>query len=414
MVIREYIVLPSPRKRPCILHVTSSAQIGGTERMLIRFLGRCNRDRFQHHVVAMQPEGPLLDAVAELGHSATGLASQNPLHPGARGEMRALLRNKTISLIHAYGLRADILARTMARKAKIPAFVSAIRSPDPWRGPLHVWLDRWTARGGRVNLFISNSEAGRQSRIVREKFPGNQIITIPNGIDLPDPAPPSREEVAALRAKYGLTNQTHPLVAVVANLRPMKGHLDLIAALALLKETHPRLHLLFAGRDDSEGAIENAARNSGMRGRIAFCGFVDDPLPLVRLADLYCMPSHWEGCPTALLEAMALAKPIIATKVGGIPELVRHKEEATLVPPGNPQALAQAIADLLARPQEAERLGRKAAARARENFSLNTMIARIEEAYDGLLRQAHPAAASVSVLPESKDLLLETEDARPE
>ena len=65
MVIREYIVLPSPRKRPCILHVTSSAQIGGTERMLIRFLGRCNRDRFQHHVVAMQPEGPLLDAVAE-------------------------------------------------------------------------------------------------------------------------------------------------------------------------------------------------------------------------------------------------------------------------------------------------------------------------------------------------------------
>ena len=366
-----------------VLHLTSSAQIGGTERMLLRFLEKCDRSKFAHSVAAMQSEGPLLDACRKMDIETIGLASQSPFNAQTRGQMRALLESAEYSLVHAYGLRADVLARGLAHRARVKAYVSAIRSPDPWRRHHHVWLDRWTARGGRVDLFISNSEAGRTSRIERERFAPDKIVVIPNGIE--PPALDSAFDADRVRAKFGLSRDDSPLVAVVSNLRYMKGHLDVIRALKILIRQWPRIRFVFAGRDDSEGQIQEAAERVGVSDRIVFCGFVDDPLPLVRLADAYCLPSHWEGCPTALLEAMALERPIVATRVGGIPELARHEQEALLVPPSDPPTLAVALSALFENPDLAMRLARAARRRVMECFTLDRMVEQIESAYADLL-----------------------------
>ncbi|MBN1866814.1 glycosyltransferase [Candidatus Sumerlaeota bacterium] len=368
---------------PRVLHLTSSAHIGGTERMLLRFLEKCDRSKFLHVVATMQPAGPLLDACRKIEIETLGLASQNPLNPESRGQLRALLDTQPCAIVHAYGLRADVLSRGIARRARVAAFVSAIRSPDPWRRRRHVWLDRWTARGGRVGLFISNSEAGRQSRIEREGFAPDKIVTIHNGIDPPDLD--TSFDASAARAQLGLEQRDRPVVAMIANLRRMKGHLDAIVALKLLRANHPDIRIVFAGRDDSDGLVREAAVAAGVEDRIVFCGFLADPLPLMRLADIYCMASHWEGCPASLLEAMALERPIVATRVGGIPELVRHEQEALLVAPGDPVALAEALKVLIDDRDRATRLARGARRRAMEHFTLRHMVERIEAAYVELL-----------------------------
>jgi glycosyltransferase involved in cell wall biosynthesis len=410
-----------PRSR--VLQVTSTAQIGGAEQLVLRLLEHYDRSRFEMAVVAMEPEGPFLDEVAKTGAEATGLPSQNPFSPWTRRAFAALLESGGFSLVHIHGLRADILARGLVRRAgpsgplTAPACVSAIHSPDPWRRFYHVWADRWTARGGRVDLFISVSEAGRQSRIEREKFPPEKIIVIPNGVD-PERVErkgevcdhresadcavaagasesPRRdrkraeaavaEDSGAACARCGLPTHGGPLVVIVSNLRYMKGHYDAIRALAFLREDFAGLRFAFAGRDDTAGAVEAAARKAGVYDRILFCGFVPDPFPLMRAADVFCMPSHWEGSPTALLEAMALGCAIVATTGGGTPEIVRHEREALLVSPRDSRALAAAIARLLRDRDLGRRLGAAARERVRQDFTAQQMVARIEEAYAELL-----------------------------
>ncbi|HBF34326.1 TPA: hypothetical protein DDW35_07155 [Candidatus Sumerlaeota bacterium] len=376
---------------PRILQLTSSAHIGGTERNILRFLKGHEAGRFDYTLVTMESKGPLLEEARALGVQSIGLPSQSPFNGQTRKRFRDILAEGNFSLAHAYGLRAETLARGMAHNAKVPAYVSGIRSPDPWRKLPHVLLDRFTARGGRVDLFISNSEAGRQSRIEREKFAANKIITIHNGIEPPEPptAPEFRKsaEASALREKMGIAPDAWPIITVVSNLRPPKGHLDIINAAGILLPNFPKLCLLLAGRDDSNGQIQTAAQNAGLAANARFLGFTSDPYPLMRLSDIYCLPSHWEGCPTALLEAMALECSIVTTHVGGIPELARNEEEALLVPPQDPVQLSSALERLLLDPSLAQKLAHNARQRVLENFTLEQMIRRIEDAYDKLLRR---------------------------
>jgi len=376
---------------PRILQLTSSAHIGGTERNILRFLKGHEAGRFDYTLVTMESKGPLLDEARALGVQSIGLPSQSPFNLQTRKRFRDILVEGHFSLVHAYGLRAEILARGMAYAAEVPAYVSGIRSPDPWRKLPHVLLDRFTARGGRVDLFISNSEAGRQSRIDREKFSPDKIITIHNGIEPPEPptAPEFRKsaEARALREKLGIAPDAWPIITVVSNLRPPKGHLDIIGAAGILLPDFPKLCLLLAGRDDSNGQVREAAEQAGLATNTLFLGFTPDPFPLMRLSDIYCLPSHWEGCPTALLEAMALECSIVTTQVGGIPELARDEEEALLVPAQSPVQLAAAMERLLTDKALAQKLAHAARQRVLENFTLERMIRRIEDAYENLLRK---------------------------
>ena len=375
--------------RPRILELTSSARIGGAEQNLVRFLGGRDRSRFEYAVAALEPAGPLLEAVRGLGVQAVGLPGPNPFSPRLRRQLEKLLERTSPDLVHAYGLRADVVARSLARVRGTSVYVTAIRSPDPWRRFYHVWLDRWTARGGRVTLYIANSEAGRESRIQREKVPPDRVITIPNGVPLP-PGPTAVEFKAspaaeALRERLSLPRGAGPLVVVVSNLRRMKGHTDLVAALVHVRERWPAARLLLAGRDESRGRVERAAVRLGLGPNVQFLGFVSDPLPLMRLSDVFCLPSHWEGCPTALIEAMSVGCTIVATRAGGIPELVRDGREALLVPPRDPARLSSALLEVLEDGALASRLAAAAQQRARRHFSLETMVRRLEDTYARLL-----------------------------
>ncbi|MEW5958584.1 MAG: glycosyltransferase [Chloroflexota bacterium] len=364
-----------------ILHLLTNSAIGGTERMVLEFIARADRQRFDWFIGALLSGGPLFGLAADLGIPSVDFKKRRFFEFAALLKLFYFMKENRIDLVHLYGLQADVLGRLAARLAGVPAVVSAIRGPEPWRQWYHSWLDRSTS--GLVDLYISNSEAGRQTALEREKISPQKVVTIHNGIDL------TRFdgvdfEVDALRRTYGLTANT-PLVGVIANLRPMKGHADVIAALPLIIEQIPDIRFMFVGRDDMNGAIHSLAQESGLAQHIIFTGFHSDVRPFYQLFDLFLLPSTWEGCPVSILEAMAMSKPVVATAVGGVPELVVDGQTGRLISPHCPQSIAGAVVALLKEPAAAQQMGRAGRSHVEEHFTLPKMIVQIEAVYDELL-----------------------------
>jgi glycosyltransferase involved in cell wall biosynthesis len=294
-----------------------------------------------------------------------------------------VIRSRGVALVHLYGLRANLPGRPLARRAGTRAVVAGIRSTDPWRKWYHVMLDRWTARW--VDCFISNSEAGRQMAIARERFDPARVITIHSGID----AMPQADsfDVAALRRQFGLSPSAHPVVAVVANLGPEKRHCDLIEAAAFFVERFPEIVFLCAGRDEMNGANQRLAAKRGVGERFRWLGHVRNVGEVVAAADFVALPSSHEGLPVSILEAMAMGRTVVATRVGGVPEIVQDGVNGLLVPPREPKALAQAIERLAADGELRHRLEKAALETIRRDFSMERMVYATEKIYLELIKE---------------------------
>jgi L-malate glycosyltransferase len=369
-----------------ILHLSTSSTIGGTERATLDLARALDPDRFAHTFVALGGPGDSLGAAAAAGFPTTNVRAGIPIPWNPLGILRLIrvARRTRPDLVQTYGFVADVVGRVLKPLLGGPRLVSSIRSVDAARPRWHTLLDRWTA--GAADLFISNSEAGRLSRIERERIAPGRIITIHSGIELDPPGLPDR---VAARESVGIDDLDRPVIAHIANLRWMKGHDEVLEAAATLRGAFPDAVWLLVGRDDSGGRHEHRAAELGLGDRVRFLGFHPEPRAVLRAADLAILPSRYEGLPVAILEAMAEGKPIVATAVGGIPELVRDGDEALLIPPGDATALATAIERLATDPALAARLGAAARSRAEADFAREVMVGRYAETYARLIDPAH-------------------------
>ncbi len=349
--------------------------------MVQTLASRLNPARFRCAVVSLTGGGALTGAVRELGLDAETLDLRHPLQIGRVRALYRFMKSRPFRILQTFGLRADLFGRILGRAAGIPVIIGSIRSTDPWRRPHHVLLDRLTLP--LATAFISNSEAGRKSRIGREHYRPDRIEVIYNGIEIPDPI--SREHREAARDGLGIPQDAFPVAAHVANLRPMKGHGEVIRAAAALRRDWPRLRIICAGRDDSGGAIAAVAAREGVSDIMHFTGAVPDPRLVLQAADLFLLPSYWEGCPASLLEAMSCGLPCIASAAGGIPEIISDGENGLLIPPRDASALAGAVARLAGDPALSPRLGASARETVRNRFSLEAMVHSHEGLYHRLL-----------------------------
>ncbi len=375
------------RRRPYpIVQLTSSGDMGGTERMALELAARLDRKIFYPIVLCLIGGETLIEECRRRGVEAEHLHCRHPLDWRAWKRYVIILRTRRVALVHLYGLRANIPGRYRARRAGVRCVVAGIRSTDPWRRWYHVWLDRWTAR--YVDAFVSNSEAGRQAAIQREHIPGDRIHVIPNGVEMP---PVSSFDAAALRRKFGLSEQAGPVLAMVANLGPEKRHRDLIDAVGLLAADFPHLVVLCAGRDEMAGANQRYAAGRGVDARFRWLGRVDNVAEVFATADFAVLPSSHEGMPASVLEAMAMGKAVIASDVGGIPEMIQNNETGLLIPPLQPAVLAEAIRKLASDSALRERLAKAAQRTVEARFSMARMVERIQDLYLNSLEGAHGA-----------------------
>lgn len=304
----------------------------------------------------------------------------------ALAQIRRLISRDKFDIVHCNSSKAGILGRMAARLAGAPVVVFTAHGfvfnepMSPARRLVYTWLERlgvWLS-----DSVIAVSEADRESALSTRVASGERITVIHNGIDsdlMPPVAGPT------IREELGL-EPSAPLIVNIANLYPTKGHSYLVRAFGQVVKEHPGAHCAIIGDGSLRPDLESQIRGSELSSSVHLMAARDEAgRCLAKEPALFVLSSIKEGCPFALLEAMSAACPIIATRVGGIPELIDHEETGLLVPAADPDAMARAISDLLNDPQRARKLGAAARERAHNTFSLDRMIDQTEELYRRLL-----------------------------
>ena len=261
-----------------------------------------------------------------------------------------LLRTHQFDVIHSHMFGSNVWGVTFGRICRVPVVLAHEHnwsySGDPWR----IWIDRrLIARF--ATRYIAVSQSNFEQMVTIERIPAEKILVLPTAY-----IPHEAEGELDLRSLLELPNAAQ-IVATAANLRVEKALEVLIEALAIASKSRPDVHLVIVGDGPCRADLEQLTASLGLRDRVHFMGRRDDVDSIVRNADICAMSSDWEGMPLFALEAMAAAKPLVATRVGGMPEIVASGETGTLVPPRNPQALADAMTELLSDPELRARLG---------------------------------------------------------
>lgn len=283
---------------------------------------------------------------------------------------------------------SDMVGRSLARLAGVPAVFSSVRGRGVDKPAWQRWLDRRTARWAHAVVF--NNPDGVQDALEREGIRPHQVVYIPNGIEVAAAQRPPREVRGELQTPPEAT-----VVGTVARLHPSKSQEDLLRAFAIVRQRVPDAVLWLVGDGERRAALEREARRLGIVERVRMPGARLDVRDVLEAMDVFALPSRWEGMPNSLMEAMAAGRPVVASDIDGIRELIQHGETGWRVPPGNPDALAQTLLEVLADRPRAARVGRAARACIQERFSLDRMADAFARLYrEGLEQSARRREAA--------------------
>lgn len=366
-----------------ILHLFVSLPVGGAENLLLSILRRLDPARYQSVVCTLGERGALATQVEALGVSLVELG----LMRGGGGRGRAvralaeLLRRERIDLLHAHLYHANLIGRLAARRAGIPCVISIHNTytRPKWHRRLANW---WLARR-HTGAIIAGSEEIRRDILRYDHVRPGLVEVIPNAVDLSRSASALTRQAA--RERLGISADAYVL-GTVGRLEEQKGHRFLLDALDRLRAQELDTVLLLVGGGREEAALREQAARLALGERVCFLGMRDDLGDLFRAMDLFVMPSLWEGLSLAMLSAMAAGLPVVATHVGGVPEVLGGDERGFVLPPGDAAALAERIAWCHAHPDEAARAGAAGAAHVRANYSDAALVKRVETVYERTYR----------------------------
>lgn len=330
---------------------------------------RLDRRRFEVHVVCMRREGQWLSRVEDVAASVSEFPVRGFRSAGAVVQLLRFARwctTQRIAIVHACDFYANIFALTGAALARVPVRIGSRRDIRlPQRSDSQHRLQQISYRF--AHRVVANSRAAA-AQLQSEGVPDAAIAMIPNGIDA------SRYESAEPRA-------ARRVITTVANLRGEKGHDVLLQAAAIVRDSAPDVVFQIVGEGPMGDALVAQADALGVSSCVRFLGHREDIPAILRDSDLFILPSRTEAFPNGLLEAMAAGLPVIASDVGGIPELVDHGRNGLLVPVADANALASAVLQLVREPAHAARLGSAARQTIETRYSFERMVAAFEELY---------------------------------
>lgn len=363
--------------------------IGGAETLALDLLARLDADRYRRTLFvtrwterteSVDPGRATLERMREGGVQVEGIERSSRWDVRPWRSFLRFLRAENVDLIHAHKFGSNAWAILMARLARRPAVIA---HEHMWSysesGALHRFIDRvWIGR--EAGEFIAVSEEGRRQMIEVEGVRPQDITLVKNGVPRRD----DRAGRAQARRTLGL-DEDHVVVGTVANLRPEKALEVLIDAGNLLSHDRPGLRVVIVGEGPEREQLERKIAKLEARDLVLMTGYRDDVPDLLAAFDVAVCCSDFEGGPLSVMEYMDAALPVVATNVGGLPELIRDGKTGLLVPPRDPAALAAASGRLLDNPALGHRLGEAGQALKREQHDIEGWVARIEELYAGVL-----------------------------
>ena len=362
------------------LHIDTERTWRGGEQQVL-YLGSGLKARGHAVTVACQPASPLAERAGAAGLGVAEVRMRGEADFLAVWALRRLIRQGGFDVVHMHTAHAHALGCAAAALARRSRTVVSRRTAFPAAAR---FLGGFKYRHG-VDRFIAISQAVKQTLLdagVEER----RVAVVHSGIDLARFEGVSSE---GLREELGVPPDA-PVVGTVAALAPRKGHGELLAATRRVLEAEPGARLVLVGDGELRDALEAQAKELDIGHAVTFTGFRSDVPRWLGLFDVFVMPSHLEGLCTSVLDALAMRRPVVATRVGGLPEIVSDGETGLLVPPRAPEALAEAVVRLLRDRALGRRLGEAGRRKVEQEFSAESMI-------EGTLRVYH------EVLNESPD-----------
>jgi glycosyltransferase involved in cell wall biosynthesis len=365
-----------------ILQALSISTIGGTEQMVLQLVSHMDQSLSINHVSFLDSTGPVAERFRRLGVQVHRLDGRGrPV--SCLWRMVGILRAHRYDIVHLYGFRVSLIGRIAAQLVRPrPIVIHGIRGLHVTGGEevssrktrCALAIERLGA--SLVDAYLANSR-GAVDFLCSQGLPREKFSVIPNGIDV------SEWDEQTVRPVREM-----PEIICVANFRLVKRHRDLIEALALLLERQVRIRCLFVGDGPTKQEAESLAQARHLNEAIEFLGRrePEEVRALLRRADIFVLPSLWEGLPGSVMEAMATGLPVVGTDVNGTNELVINGETGYLVPPRNPEALAERLAWLATNPHLRTEMGQRGRKRIAEEFTLEAMVKRTEAFYQSAIQ----------------------------
>jgi glycosyltransferase involved in cell wall biosynthesis len=372
-----------------VLHVHTLPVVSGSGINTFLTMKRTPRACYET-ALACAPGGMLNQIVRGAGMTVYEVPHMvQPLHPIkdvlALRQLVRIIREEKIAIVHTHNSKAGFLGRLAGRMAGAPVVIHSVHgfafhdAESWWRRFLFRRLERMAASWADHTIFISEPMIGwarREGILARTAY-----SKIYSGIDLSAFQQYERSDRPGLRQELGL-GEDDRVIGFVSKLWEGKGHTVALEAMVLVLVAFPRAKLLLVGEGPLAGALQAQSRTLGIESSVVFAGFRTRVAELTWLCDFCILPSFYEGMGRVLLEAGACSKPVVASRVGGIPDVVVDNETGFLVPPGDPEALASAMMRLLEDRDLLARMGARAREYIGEKFDARTMVEEVVKLYD--------------------------------
>lgn len=351
---------------------------GGTGNHLLQMMSHLDLDTWRPEILTVEPRTSRIAPPVPVTRLPDEAISLYPFLQILRFlRLRRWIRSRTPDLMHAYFFWPILFGRLLRASGVVPRLVENREDEGfAWGPHEYAWL-RLTRR--IPDRVVCVSEAVRRAAVRRERLDERRTVVIHNGVDLPDPVPAGR--VRALRRELGIPGEA-PVVGMVSNLnRAVKGVDRFLDAAPLVLDAVPDARFVLVGGGMKEQQLRRRVREAGLSDRVLLVGYREDVDTFYALMDVAVLTSSSEGLSITLLEAMSHGLPVVATRVGGNPEVVDEGTTGFLVPPADLGAFAERVVELLRRPGLRARMGRAGSDRVRRHFTLERTARRYVEVY---------------------------------
>lgn len=363
--------------------MVATFNVGGAEKQLLELASNLDRSRFEVKVIAFR-DGPLRAEFEERGVATEIVPKKWKIDPFLIPRLRRKIKQGNHDIVHTYMFTANTWGRISAMRwlAKgAPHLIAAERSIDNWKKPIHWMFDR--ALSKKSDYVIANANNVRRFLIEKGKLPSHKIRVIHNGVD-------SSKFAALVDRRDRPFSPVDLTILCVGRLDPVKGQDVLLDAVADISTGLPDARIILVGgavyppEKKFKSLLEEKLIRLGLTSRITMPGFHSDIRPFLRDADVMVLPSRREGFPNVIIEAMAAGVPVVATSVGGIPDIIDHEISGLVVPPDDKNALSDALRRSLTDQQLRTTLIAEGFLRANE-FPIEKMVKQHEDLYEEML-----------------------------
>ena len=369
-----------------ILQIVDGFRLGGAETKLLELVEKLDKGRYNVIVCGLLESGALLEKFRDTGCKVVVFHRKHRFDVSIIPRLIKLIKQERIHIVQTTLFYADFLGTITAKLAGVPVSVS-------WETISHFHsFYKLKHRGWAYRLamtladrIIAVSDDVKNSIVQLRKIKPAKIVTIPYGVDM---SRFKKNSKLKKRMELGF-NEKEIIVGVIARLEHVKGHIYLIEALPQIKKLHQNVKCVFVGDGDARETLAERCEQLGLMSDVKFLGFRHDVADILQTFDVFVLPSLSEGLPNAILEAMASSVPVVATDVGGIPEIITNGWNGKLVPARDSAALAMTIGEILSNPDQARILASNAYNFVKEKYSLSHQIEQFDRIYVQLLRKKY-------------------------